>query len=107
MPSTNDVSRSTAGPSLPGWGVNTHTMSSTTDADAWSGPDRSEPPIGWPPTNLGASVGADRSRTDAITSALMLPTSVTTADGAEERHAATRPGMAGIGAHTTTTTASR
>ena len=34
-------------------GVSTQTMSSTTEAEAWSGPERSDPPMGWPPTNRG------------------------------------------------------
>ena len=46
---------STAAGSLVACGVIAQTMPSTTEADAWSGPDRSLPPIGWPGTNRGTS----------------------------------------------------
>ena len=54
-------SAATASGSASSSGVSTHTMPSTTDAEACSGPDRSDPPIGCPPTKRRA-VGAGQVR---------------------------------------------
>ena len=82
--STHASSDATARASAPPWGVRTHTMPSTSDADACSGPERSEPPMGWPPTNRAASAPA-RAATSRTTGPLMLPASVTIASGAAAR----------------------
>ncbi len=49
--STHAERRAVAASSVPGEGVSTHTIPSSTEGDAQSGPDRSEPPMGCPPTN--------------------------------------------------------
>src|SRR5581483_8318628 len=81
-------------------GASTHTMSSRTDAEAQSGPERSDPPIGWPPTNRPRPSGGAIASTSARIGALTLPTSVTTASGAAASTRATVEAMAGTGVHT-------
>src|SRR5262245_49739392 len=100
--STQPDRRATDASGTFGSGVSTQTTPSSAEADAWPGPERSEPPIGCPPTYRGRLLGSASAATRAITGDLTLPTSLTIASGDRRRISATSPGTSGIGVHTNT-----
>ena len=102
---TNEATRSTADGSVAEVGARTQTIPSTTNADACSGPDRSEPPIGWPGTKRARSSAAANAATSAATRPLIEAASDTTASGAIASAWATVGATARIGVHTNTTSA--
>ena len=55
--SAHAETRAVAASPVAGEGVRTHTIPSRTEGEAQSGPERSEPPMGWPPTNRSLSPG--------------------------------------------------
>src|SRR6185369_9138895 len=97
--------RSSDAGSTVGAGARTQTIPSSTDAEAWSGPDRSLPPMGCP--GMKRSVEDARALTSWTTWDFTLATSVTTASGAVWSARATVSATLGIGVQTTTSVAPR